>query len=547
MLELDAALEESTIEAGAHATLRIRVNNLGDDCSAPASVSVRAPASITLVSVAYVRPNERRNELDVTLPAPLRGESYDLVVDLHALDAGEADITVSLECDGERRELHARCIVHGDPAFATGANRVELFEREAAAGDVVRGRAILTNTGTAPATVVALHAEGDLVQTAFDAPFPFVAVPGTRSTIGICARVPETALDGTAQSLRVACLTATGNVELGDVQLLARNRPRLEGAIEPQGHAGTAGPGERVDWRLRLVNAGGADADFIIALHVAGGVYLPGSTRIESARVLDAAGTSPLWSRDGMRFEGLQRGAVLALEFGTIAEAGSGAMTVLARVCCEGRESLFESPAVALIDSSERPVFAFTVVGVGLRNIVPPSFAGPPLAVSRMRRSAAASFEAPMASYLAGLDGLMRHLWALAVLCADTCEDSATESHLLVNRIALRSVFDRLAIKLRMPHYPVRGDDVLDPAAEDALDSCGIGAGSIGVRLAAATELIASERDDYPELAAYRDALRATLRGLHDDATFIDALVAAQPALDASLDAVIERETGVRV
>jgi hypothetical protein len=240
----------------------------------------------------------------------------------------------------------------------------------------------------------------------------------------------------------------------------------------------------------------------------------------------------------------------LRLEFATVADAQGASMSVLARACCEGRESLFESPSMRLADCGEVPTLPFTVEGVGLRAVPIPSLAPPPAfaaSTSRVRRTSAASLETAMVSYLCGLEGLMRHLWALAVLCADACEDPALDSHLTASRIALRSVFDRLAIKLRMPHYPVLPDDVLDPAAEDALEACGIVPGTLGTRLAHATQLLASEREEYPEFVAYRNVLRATLEGLRDDAALIDALVAAQPALDARLDAVMERETGVRV
>ncbi|MGH7716227.1 MAG: hypothetical protein ACREML_09560, partial [Vulcanimicrobiaceae bacterium] len=64
--------------------------------------------------------------------------------------------------------------------------------------------------------------------------------------------------------------------------------------------------------------------------------------------------------------------------------------------------------------------------------------------------------------------------------------------------------------------------------------------------LARVVEFVAPDRDEYPELGAYRDALRETLADLCDEA-LVDALVVAQPALDARLDAVVECETGVRV
>lgn len=549
MFELEARLEKSTIEAGERTTLRIHVHNQGDDCADVASIVVRAPESIALISTGpFVRPKGSSGELEFSLPAPLRGERHDIAIDVYALAPGDAEFVVAIECDGARRECGTRCTVYGDAAFAREANRVELFESEAAAGDAVRGRAILTNTGNAPANVVALHAGGDLQEVTFDALFPFAIDPGTRRCVGIRARVANTALDGTPQSLRVTCRTETQNVELGEAHVLARNHARLEGSIEPLGYTDVAlAPGERAAWCVRLVNAGGALADFTIALHVAGGAYLPGSTRIEGARALDAGGTSPLWSRDGMRVERLQRGAGMTLEFATVADAGAVAMSILARASCEGRESLFESPAIRLADCSEVPTLPFIVEGLALRRIEPPHFVAPAPSSPRMHRSAASALEAVMASYLRGLDGLMRHLWALAVLCADTCDDPDLDVHLKVSRIALRSVFDRLAIKLRMPHYPVRADDVLDSSAVDALDACGIGAGALGTRLSHATQLIGSERDEYPEFASYRDALRATLADLRDDAAFIDALVKAQPALDERLDALVEREIGVHV
>ncbi len=547
MFELEATLEKSTLEAGERTTLRIHFHNPGDDCTSLASIVVRAPLSIALISTGpYVRPKESPSELEFTLPSPLRGERHDIAVDVYALMPGDAEIAVSFECDSARREHSLRCTIYGDAAFAPNANRIEFFESEAAAGDAVRGRAILTNTGSAPAHVVTLHALGDLQEATFDATFPLTLDPGTRRTVGIRACVAEEALDGTHQSLRVACRTATQSVELGEAHVLARNHARLEGSIEPHGQVDVAiVPGERAEWSVRLANAGGAPADFTIALHVAGGVYLAGSTRIEGARLLEIGGTSPLWSRDGMRIEHLQRGAGMRLEFATVGDAGAPMMSVLARVCCEGRESLIESPAIRLDECGDVPTLPFTVDGLALRRIKPPSLPEPASPSPRMQRSAAAVLEAAMASYLTGLAGLMRHLWALAVLCADACDEPDLDAHLKVNRIALRSVFDRLAIKLRMPHYPVRADDVLDSAAEDALDACGIGAGSLGTRLAHAAKLIAPERDEYPEFAGYRDALHTTLEGLRDDAAFIDALVKAQPGLDERLDAVVEHEIGV--
>src|SRR5579872_3170440 len=168
MIELDAALEKSTIEAGERTTLRIHVHNPGDDCTSVASVVVRAPATITLVpSGPYVRANASRNEVELSLPPPLRAQRHEVALDVYAHAPGDAAIAASIECDEARRDLSVGCTVYGDAAFAAEANRVELFENGAAAGDTVYGRAILTNTGSAAANVVALHAVGDLREVAF--------------------------------------------------------------------------------------------------------------------------------------------------------------------------------------------------------------------------------------------------------------------------------------------------------------------------------------------------------------------------------------------
>jgi len=548
MLDLDAALENRSPQAGERTVLRVRVSNAGADFTGDARVRISAPASVTLVAPSpFAQRSVNRDEVTFVIPSPLRAETRELDVEVYALYADDAEIAVRLECDGVLREASVRCVVRAAAAFASDANSLEFFENEADAGATVCGRAIVTNTGYARATIVAFRAEGDLLDVAFDAETPFVIERGTRRIVGVRARVPATAADGSHQMLHAFCVTEEGICALGGAHVVATSRPRLEGSIEPCEYPDiVVGSGERVDWRMYLMNAGGADADLTLALHVSGGFYQVGSSRLDGARVLDAGGASPLWSRDGIRIEGLRAGSGLCLEFATLADAGAR-MYVLARVRCEGRETLFESPAIPLTDRTEAASFPFRLHGVAARREGAPALEmaeAPP--APRMYRSHAALFEPPAATYLGSLDGLMRHLWALAVLCADSCDDPDFQPQLSLNRIALRSVFDRLAIKLRMPHYPVRADDILDPASQDALAACGIHGDSIGLRLARAAQLVAPEREEYPELGAYRDALRATLEGLRDDA-LIDALVVTQPELDACLDAVVERETRVRV
>lgn len=545
MLDFDAALENRSPQAGERTVLRVRVSNAGADVSGDARVRITAPPSLALVAASpFANRGPSRDQVAFVLPSPLRAETYELDVDVYALDAGDAEIALQLECEGTLREASVHCVVRTAAAFA---NSLELFEADADAGALICGRAIVTNTGYARATIVGFRAEGDLLDVAFDANMPIVIEGGARRIVAVRARVPATASDGSRQTLRAFCVTEEGAYALGSAHVLATSRPRLEGSIEPFEYSDIAvAPGERVHWRMYLMNAGGADADLTLALHVSGGVYQAGSSRLDGARVIDAGGASALWSREGIRIEGLPAGSGLCLEFATLADAGT-TMHVLARACCDGRETLFESPAIALADPGEAASFPFRVHGVAARRDgVPALEMALAPAAPRMYRTNSAAFEPPAARYLASLEGLMRHLWALAILCADGCDDPDIRPPLSFNRIALRSVFDRLAIKLRMPHYPVRADDVLDPAAGDALAACGIHGESLGLRLARAADLIAPEREEYPELGAYRDALRATLEGLRDEA-LIDALIVAQPELDARLDAVVECETGVRV
>ncbi|MGH7716550.1 MAG: hypothetical protein ACREML_11210, partial [Vulcanimicrobiaceae bacterium] len=311
MLDLDATLEKQSLEAGERTALRVRVNNHGADMAEGARVHVRAPQTVALVSISpYVRPGTRRDVLEFAIPSLLPAETCELNVEVCALETEDGELVVRLECAGTSRQTSARCVVRADAAFAADANRLELCQAEADAGAIVQGRVVVTNTGLADATIVALRAEGDLLEVTFDVPMPFVVERGTRRIVALQTHIPATAADGTRQTLRVICASATGTFALGDAHVVARSRPRLEGSIEPFDYSlGPVARGERVDWRVYLTNAGGAAADLAIALHASGGFYQPGTTRLHGAHVIDPAGTSPLWSRDGIRIDGLRPGA----------------------------------------------------------------------------------------------------------------------------------------------------------------------------------------------------------------------------------------------
>jgi hypothetical protein len=146
------------------------------------------------------------------------------------------------------------------------------------------------------------------------------------------------------------------------------------------------------------------------------------------------------------------------------------------------------------------------------------------------------ALDAASARYIESLPGLMRHLWALGALCAEGSSDEL--------RSALRSVFDRLSIKVRMPYYPIAPDDVVDANAAGALRRIGAPSqANLGTALAFAASCIAplhgtAQTQPYE---IYRDALAGQLREL-DDAALIDALTGEQPALDDALRAVLAIE-----
>ena len=302
--------------------------------------------------------------------------------------------------------------------------------------------------------------------------------------------------------------------------------------------AGEPQPGERVEWELRFTNAGDARAGEVrVALAFAGAVYAPGSTTIDGAQLIDVHGSSPLWTAGGLVFAGVDPQTTIAIECAAIVDAGAGAATLWARILCDGREVLIESAPLAIADAvAGPPELPYAVRGArlqagGLRAPVPRP------AATGLTRSFEARLDPPALGHLASLRGLMRHLWALAVLCSDAPHVNAT-------RIALRSVFDRLSIKLRMPHYPVGPDDVIDPAAREALAGLGIVDPRLGEKLAGAAGLIAAGEPFSEEpFANYREALAASLREL-DDSPLIDALVVSCPGLDEKLDAALALEAG---
>jgi hypothetical protein len=552
-LELDAAFASTELlEIGARASLRVRVRNTGGDLDDAIGLRVSSNSGLVLVSTDVTAAGETSGrDLSFVIPGLLAGESREVEIDVYALCGGQSRVDVRLDCARLRRETFVTCLADGRAQFAPTANRLELDGSEAEAGSLATGRLVLTNTGRASAVITEIRLEGDL-EDAWVERSAFELRAGERAILRVSARVPTGSVDGAALAVRAVAYAGTNvddriEARLGDTWIVARSRPRFEGTIEilrPPGERVEVG--ERIDWRIRVANVGGACAGSVsIGLHAAGSIYLPGSSRVEAIRICDRGGTSPLWSPQGLTLEGVAAGTELSIDVGTVADSGAGTATLWARIVCDGGETLLESMPLTVMQPDAAPPLGFVVCGAllgGAERVGKSEPDSPP--VCRFTRSPRAALDAATIRYIQGQSGMMRHLWALGVLCADVSEDGRSCAQLATLRTALRSVFDRLAIKLRMPHYPVRPDDVLDPAASEALAALdgaprAFHASSLGARLARAAMLVASEGPE-EEIAAYREALAAKLRSFDEDSALIDALVVVQPVLDERLAAALD-------
>ena len=542
-LELDAAFDGiPLIAVGERLRLCVRVANTGPAKANSARLRVFGDAALMLVSTSiWARGTAGGSELSFDAAYLLAGEAREFAIDVYALRTGDSRVLARLECDEAQRECELMCACEGRAEFARDANRLELCADEAEPGERLEGRLTLTNTGTAPA-LVAARIEGDLelVQLAVEPLFEIG--PAERREIAVTGFVPCSSQGGSRLAVRaVACAGETEH-EIGAAELPVRRRARFEGEIQPVWAGAAPASGDRMTWRVRLRNAGeAAAASMQIALHVDGAVYLPGSTTISNVPIVDAGGTSPLWC-DGLVVEGVAAAQIIELACATIVDYPATSVMLAVRVTCEGRESVFESGRIAVGTRPAAPAFPFVVRGIA--TAAPATEEGG----SRHWRSGRAALEPRVVCYLQAATGFVRHLWAISILCADRSEERS-DAELETLRVTLRSVFDRLAIKLRMPQYRLDADDVLDRPARGALASLGShGDGTLGSLLAAASTFVADEGDraqpERAELAAYRDALRSHLSTFRDDAVLLDALPVPQRALDERLDALLARWTG---
>lgn len=527
--QLEAVLDVTgTPTVGDVLTVRIRANNSGDDCDSELHVIVRCDeALLLLAAVPWLRGDPCGRELALVIPPLLRGERFEFVVHALALRGGEARIVVN---DGE-----LRCTIDAAPAFSRNANRLDATETHAQPGSLVRGRVAVTNTGAASA-ICELRVDGDLEEVHLECEPILELAAGARRIIAFEGRVSSHEEDGAQVDVRAVLVGRTGETVLGEETIVVRSSARFEGTIETSPHRASVAAGDRIAWRVELANVGRAAADALtIALQASGSVYVPGTTALDGLRLIDCGGTSVLWTPAGLRLERFPAGHTAALTCETLVEPGTSAAALCARVMHEECELLLQSAPVAVAEARLGGAnLAFTVCD--------PVFAVQ--AGNGYRRSERAALEPAAARHLDGTPGLARHLWALAALCADACDDAEAAARLSPLRTALRSVFDRLCIKLRIPQYELCAEDVLDGAATNALTrAVDVDETTLAGRLGCATRLVAARGDGDVSIALYREALARRFASFPDDGALIDALTTSDAALDELLDAVIAYET----
>ena len=543
LLQLEALFDTSPPAAvGEVANLRVRVRNGPSNFTREAHVLVRADDALLLLSAApWLRGDGGGRELAFVVPPLLVDETFEFVVSVFAVRGGDARISVRLDAEGSVHERELQCTCAQLQAFEGEANRFELFAADADSGAEVEGHVVLTNASGARA-VAELRVDGELSDVRLDCEPVVELAPGTRRVVRVRGRVPAEKEDGQRVVARAFAVHRGRETPLGECALLVRARARFEGEIETsRPRANFTAAGERIAWQLRLTNAGRAAAGTLsLALRSAGSIYVPGSTTLDGARLIDAGGTSALWSTTGLVLEGFPPGHSATLTCETLVEPGASKVALSASVRCEGREVSLESPVFEVAPAR--------LGGSGLAFHVRDALFAPPEGTTSYRRSARAALAPEAIRHLEGMHGLARHLWALGALCADSCDDPARSAAAGAARAALCSVFDRLSIKLRIPDYRLDAEDVLDAAASAAIARVlHTGEHSLAGRLASATALVAASGDgNDASIHAYREALRCRFASFADDRALIETLTKTDAALDECLHAVIAHETGRR-
>ena len=223
--------------------------------------------------------------------------------------------------------------------------------------------------------------------------------------------------------------------------------------------------------------------------------YVAGSTTIDGRGVLDRDHTSPLFGT-GLRLYDVPAGTQVRLSWSLIADVVTGSPLLIgADSDADGVRAAWEPVAIVAQAGT-----AFAVRPAGLayhldaRTVdpvaapiddlpAPPYVAAPrptepveialpleaPVWLARLDRTRAESLERTLASQRGNM--LASHVLALRAFVPDDVDahDTAASPALGALRAALESVFERLAVKLRIPGFGVDCADLEDPAMRAAL------------------------------------------------------------------------------
>lgn len=386
--------------------------------------------------------------------------------------------------------------------------------------------------------------------------------------------------------------------------------------------------GETIDWVLHVRNGGDGPARHatVSVARPDSLIYVPNSTTVNDVPIRDVGALPAFAAARGIVLNDVDPGVEAVVRWRDVVHNGLPAgetIVVTARVCYDGeREDAILSGELRV---RATPEFANAIAGLpfGLDGMIGPSLGGPralteerflelppatPVADSNGSGHAIAAASYPAIADTGGtalahgfdeggagvgfcaafsterlsravrfldearFDGTISHLFALRALLPDAIGD-APATPLAALRELLRGEFDRLFIKLRLPHYAIVARDVETPSLRatvervlhDATDAHGSPADPPGAAtvlrgsVAAAALRDASDRleaaplasaapwaalalflpDSTPELQRYRGLLTNRLDALREleSGDFLEALQRdGDPELDAALE-----------
>ena len=220
---------------------------------------------------------------------------------------------------------------------------------------------------------------------------------------------------------------------------------------------------------------------------IASARYVTGSTRVNGHVVVDGPAGPPLFAVEGLPLHGIPAGSEIAIAWSAIAD-GSGDVHVSATVDADGTTHSSTAPPVAVAAQPpfvQRPDDLPFYIGhptLWQPPIAAPNVGPPAVPAIRFGVRLDATRRATIVRMLCGTrGGIVAHLPLLAALFPDTVDahDARLADALAHAGENVRSVYERLFVKLRIPGYDVGPYDLEDTPTRAALVALLDGAASI--------------------------------------------------------------------